>query len=699
MTHRTTHLLLPPDHPRAAHSTALTTTASHPQLRDLVACPPDDPDAVVVVCYDQIARHSLLHNTDPIMTKLTFCPSTLAYGCGLIAVGGQLSELALRSAHPGTAWSHQITDSSSGSINNSIFIGPSPLFPDRPRLLVSNNDASIKIYDVAGDVPDYRSGARRRMHTRRRQQRIGDSVRSKTRVGQGEWGRRVDATMSEASHDPIESPWLDQDTTTSEQSNESSNESIEEDGTYDTGGVCRLVPLGASHDLHFDTAINHTSVSPDGRRLVAVGDTNEIFLYDISLTGQYDFVHSFEASEDASFSSDWSQTGDKFAVASQDGFVHVYDVRYLPASGSGPSEHPPKKLATIRSTQSGPPGAVRKVKFSPGNRVDGELLAFTEHRSKVHIVDARTWDESQVVEVLAPTNPNGVYSMGADVRSPPPSRRPVHVGPPVGGATGNAIASTSASTSYGIQDLAYRRLLHGATGGFSLEAMEVRQRLHERTMAANATRQSAPTIVHQRRRPGQGGGMYEEDEEEEDDDEENDDEDEEEDEEQEEEECPPDTSTIFIRSSTNNVAPTLLNRFLPDPRQPPVTQSFGSASSAAGGSINLASIPTVLPQPQLPTTSTTTATRSPPPGWRPGLSGYTPLSTYSSFVSPGRAGSRRTGYQPTSQYFPTDSTPTDLLGLDWDEEGTRVVVATEDRVWEWEVDARARRCFGQFEWR
>ncbi|SGY61942.1 BQ5605_C007g04627 [Microbotryum silenes-dioicae] len=688
--------------PHAAHSTALTTTASHPQLRDLVVCPPEDPDAVVVVCYDRIVRHSLLHNVDPIVTKLNFCPSTLAYGCGLIAVGGQLSELALRSAHPDATWSvpsrhshtitcefslwsnlflrsHQTIDSPAGSINNSIFIGPSPLLPDRPRLLVSNNDASIKIYDVAGEVPDFRAGARRRKRTRRQFNLGGSSERSLTMtpVGRAEWGGRVDATMSDSStsYPPIRSLWLDQSTNRAEEvsNDSSSNESIEEHGTYDTGGTCRLVPLGHSRDLHFDTAINHTSVSPDGRRLVAVGDTNEIFLYDISLLGEYTFVHSFEASEDASFSSDWSQTGDKFAVASQDGYVHVYDVRYMPRSGSGPSESPPRKLATIKSTQAGPPGAIRKAKFSPGNRVDGELLAFTEHRSKVHIVDARTWDQSQIVEVLPPRNSDRVYSLGQEVPLPPPSRRPVQA---EGQASGNAIASTS----YGTQDVAYRRLLQGASGLFSREAIEVSQRLRERGMADNPEQEgTTATIVHSRRRPGQGRGMYEEDEEEEgDEDEEVDDE-----EEGEEEECPPDTSTIFIRSSApTNVAPTLLNRFLPDPRQPSSTQTFGSAP------------PFPLLQPP-----TTTAGRSPPPGWRPGLSGYTPLSTYSTFISPGRAGSRRTGYQPTSQYFPTDSTPMDLLGLDWDEEGGRLVVATEGRVWEWNVDRRGRRCFGEVEWR
>ena len=114
---------------------------------------------------------------------------------------------------------------------------------------------------------------------------------------------------------------------------------------------------------------------------LAVGDTNEVFLLDVLANGQYSFFHSFRASADAAFSTDWSQTSQQFALGSQDGFVHVYDVRSLPASSSTSSDEArtPRKLAEIRTTQQGgPSGAVRKVKFSPGGRADGELLAFTE---------------------------------------------------------------------------------------------------------------------------------------------------------------------------------------------------------------------------------------------------------------------------------------------------------------------------------
>lgn len=51
--------------------------------------------------------------------------------------------------------------------------------------------------------------------------------------------------------------------------------------------------------------------------MVAVGDTPEIFLFDVLHNGTYELVYVFEGSEDASFSTDWSSNCDQFAVASQ----------------------------------------------------------------------------------------------------------------------------------------------------------------------------------------------------------------------------------------------------------------------------------------------------------------------------------------------------------------------------------------------
>lgn len=88
------------------------------------------------------------------------------------------------------------------------------------------------------------------------------------------------------------------------------------------------------------------------------------------------------AASDASFSTSWSRTGDSFAVASQDGSVTVFDVRYLT---------PLKRFETY---QRGPSGAARVVKYSPG---PNELLAFSEQKNYVHVVDARTYEYEETI--------------------------------------------------------------------------------------------------------------------------------------------------------------------------------------------------------------------------------------------------------------------------------------------------------------
>jgi WD40 repeat protein len=50
---------------------------------------------------------------------------------------------------------------------------------------------------------------------------------------------------------------------------------------YSLPSLQRITTIG------LPTAVNFASVSPDGRRLCAVGDSNQIFLFDISPSGYY----------------------------------------------------------------------------------------------------------------------------------------------------------------------------------------------------------------------------------------------------------------------------------------------------------------------------------------------------------------------------------------------------------------------------
>ena len=133
---------------------------------------------------------------------------------------------------------------------------------------------------------------------------------------------------------------------------------------YSLPGLQRITSIA------LPTAVNYAAVSPDGRKMVAVGDSNQVYLYDVTPSGNYqristltglyydelilqfryscvyfnlgclykcnsyhckfnffDFLFFTLGTNDAGFSCAWNQSSDKFAVASQDGFVSVWDIR------------------------------------------------------------------------------------------------------------------------------------------------------------------------------------------------------------------------------------------------------------------------------------------------------------------------------------------------------------------------------------
>ncbi|KAI8899960.1 WD40-repeat-containing domain protein [Globomyces pollinis-pini] len=136
--------------------------------------------------------------------------------------------------------------------------------------------------------------------------------------------------------------------------------------------------------ITFPTAVNYAAVSPDGRKLIAVGDSSQVIMYNITNSGNYEKVASMTASSDAGFSCAWNQSSERFAVASQDGYVSVWDIR---------STEKMVKIPTNQNPQV--KGACRCVKFSPSGSMD--LLAFSEHVSYVNIVDARSFNERQTI--------------------------------------------------------------------------------------------------------------------------------------------------------------------------------------------------------------------------------------------------------------------------------------------------------------
>jgi WD40 repeat protein len=138
--------------------------------------------------------------------------------------------------------------------------------------------------------------------------------------------------------------------------------------------------------LHHVAQVNNCAISPDGRMLAVVGDSNDVFLYAIE-NESYRLVKKLKAVEDGGFSVSWNSTSSCFAVGTQDGYVCLWDVR----SENLLHRFESKQKDTHR-------GAVRNVKFSVKNSLD--LLFFTEHFSYVTVCDTRDFSRYQRIRVF-----------------------------------------------------------------------------------------------------------------------------------------------------------------------------------------------------------------------------------------------------------------------------------------------------------
>ncbi|MCO5585165.1 hypothetical protein L7F22_039097 [Adiantum nelumboides] len=158
-----------------------------------------------------------------------------------------------------------------------------------------------------------------------------------------------------------------------------------------------LPGLSRTQIIAFPTCINHSSFSPNGRHVVSVGDTPEVFLFSVDpISSELSKIATYTASSDASFSTTWSPDSMQFAVASQDGIVSVWDVRSS------------KKIASLRTTQFSDlygAGAARVVKWSPR----GDFLAFSEQQNYVHIVDTISFEIVQRIRLPTLTMVNGPW--------------------------------------------------------------------------------------------------------------------------------------------------------------------------------------------------------------------------------------------------------------------------------------------------
>ncbi|KAI9255199.1 WD40-repeat-containing domain protein [Phascolomyces articulosus] len=144
--------------------------------------------------------------------------------------------------------------------------------------------------------------------------------------------------------------------------------------------------------LKMPAAINHTSVSPNGRMMLMVGDNGIVYLYKITESDDYQQIASYKASEEPALSCAWNPSSEKYAVTSQDGNVSVWDIT------QNARTEPICRIASTetRKTRKAP----RCIQFSKGPL---DLLAYSEHVSTVNIIDTRTFETRQVIR-LAPND-------------------------------------------------------------------------------------------------------------------------------------------------------------------------------------------------------------------------------------------------------------------------------------------------------
>ncbi|CAE6532648.1 unnamed protein product [Rhizoctonia solani] len=208
------------------------------------------------------------------------------------------------------------------------------------------------------------------------------------------------------------------------------------------------------------TPANHVSVSPDGRTMLAVGDDTRLQIFNVNARSSlvdFERVGVYSSGTEPNFTSAWSASGLQFAAASQDGTVTVWDVRssrplaswripqrsgYRPHSTAptppstspasspylgAPQPYDSRFAGAYMNTEQflwdpstpGPGHGVRSLRFSPagGNR---EMLVFTEHTSHVHVVDAQTFSQHQILNVPAAPR-DGPASPPRDPVDLPPS--------------------------------------------------------------------------------------------------------------------------------------------------------------------------------------------------------------------------------------------------------------------------------------
>ncbi|KAF9897002.1 hypothetical protein BX616_006357 [Lobosporangium transversale] len=119
-------------------------TIQHWQLRDLITCPKTSEEFIYVNQNAVNSYNTRTKITTHLMKDLPFQPTSLTAACGYLAAGGQRNQLMILLTIATTRFAHTNVG---GSINNALCISE---HLGGTRLLISNNDETIKVYSLPG---------------------------------------------------------------------------------------------------------------------------------------------------------------------------------------------------------------------------------------------------------------------------------------------------------------------------------------------------------------------------------------------------------------------------------------------------------------------------------------------------------------------------------------------------------------------
>ncbi|KAK2971945.1 hypothetical protein RJ640_004965, partial [Escallonia rubra] len=128
-----------------------------------------------------------------------------------------------------------------------------------------------------------------------------------------------------------------------------------------------------SKHFRYPWPVNHTSLSPDGKLIIIVGDNPDGILVD-SQTGKT--VAPLSGHLDFSFASAWNPDGLTFATGNQDKTCRIWDVRNLS-----------KSVAALKGNL----GAIRSIRYTS----DGRFMAMAEPADFVHVFDVKNEYEKE----------------------------------------------------------------------------------------------------------------------------------------------------------------------------------------------------------------------------------------------------------------------------------------------------------------